>query len=576
MRWRGVLGVMGGWLLCASALAAPQLVIQLADDSLRSLLEKHLEVMRWRGDDRVSEAQWQRLLQQTPQHIHDLLASEGYFSSVVRLDDTSHPPRFIVELGPQTTIGEVQFQLEGEIAQRDDYAARRRQMRLAMGLERGLPFTSALWAEAKKKGLQQLLIDRYPAATLAFSQAEVDPETAQAKLVLRYDSGVPYRLGEISIEGLQRYPDTVIRHLAPFQTGDDYRQDSLLDFQTALQSTPYFARVFVDSDISLAQAQQIPVRVAVEEGPQQRFALGAGYSSNTGYRSEINYRHHNLFGSGWMAEAGLKWEQKQQQLELGVRLPVDEKGYRHRFAFVEERQDLENLPLQRDKISLSRSRQRQQIDTTLALQYQRERAEPIAAPVRRTQVLWANYVWSQRQLTPALNPQRGYAWQFELGGAVRGALSDTSMVRGYARGVRYLPLPERRWGYLLLRAEAGQVWAEQGADVPTDLLFRTGGSQTVRGYDFESLGVRQGQSVLGGRVMMAASAEYVYPMTPQWGSAVFIDVGDATSHWPALNLKRGYGVGARWASPVGPLAFDVAYGEATQRWRLHFALNMGW
>lgn len=152
MRWRGVLGGLGGLLLCASAMAAPDVAIQLADDSLRTLLEKHLEVMRWRGDDRVSEAQWQRLLQQTPQHIHDLLASEGYFSSVVRLDDTSHPPRFIVELGPQTTIGEVQFQLEGEIAQRDDYAARRRQMRLAMGLERGLPFTSALWAEAKKKG----------------------------------------------------------------------------------------------------------------------------------------------------------------------------------------------------------------------------------------------------------------------------------------------------------------------------------------------------------------------------------------------------------------------------------------
>jgi translocation and assembly module TamA len=35
----------------------------------------------------------------------------------------------------------------------------------------------------------------------------------------------------------------------------------------------------------------------------------------------------------------------------------------------------------------------------------------------------------------------------------------------------------------------------------------------------------------------------------------------------------GYGVGARWRSPVGPINVDVAYGKAVKEVRLHFSLG---
>jgi translocation and assembly module TamA len=36
----------------------------------------------------------------------------------------------------------------------------------------------------------------------------------------------------------------------------------------------------------------------------------------------------------------------------------------------------------------------------------------------------------------------------------------------------------------------------------------------------------------------------------------------------------GYGLGARYRSPVGPVNLDVAYGEATRKFRLHFSLGV--
>ena len=38
---------------------------------------------------------------------------------------------------------------------------------------------------------------------------------------------------------------------------------------------------------------------------------------------------------------------------------------------------------------------------------------------------------------------------------------------------------------------------------------------------------------------------------PQWGAAVFYDVGTATDNWPDKQIFQGVGVGARWRSPRG-------------------------
>ena len=130
------------------------------------------------------------------------------------------------------------------------------------------------------------------------------------------------------------------------------------------------------------------------------------------------------------------------------------------------------------------------------------------------------------------------------------------------------------WGWSILRGEVGEVFASDGDQVPNDVLFRTGGAGSVRGYAYQSLGVEEGGAVLGGRVLGVASAEYLYPVTPKWAAAVFVDAGNAARRWQDFRFAVGYGVGARWASPVGPLGLDLAYGVDARQARLHFTLDV--
>jgi translocation and assembly module TamA len=136
--------------------------------------------------------------------------------------------------------------------------------------------------------------------------------------------------------------------------------------------------------------------------------------------------------------------------------------------------------------------------------------------------------------------------------------------------VRYQPVLGT--DVFILRAEAGVTLADSREGIPQDFLFRTGGGQSVRGYDYQSLGVRQGSATVGGRYLGTVSAEYVRWFQPQWGAAVFVDAGDAADNREDFDLRLGYGLGARWRSPAGPLAIDLAWGHHERQLRLHFGV----
>ena len=108
---------------------------------------------------------------------------------------------------------------------------------------------------------------------------------------------------------------------------------------------------------------------------------------------------------------------------------------------------------------------------------------------------------------------------------------------------------------LSLRGEAGYTAAQSRFGIPQEYLFRAGGSQSVRGYAHQSLGVQEGSAMVGGRTLATGSLEYTHWFSGDWGAALFADTGGAADSWRDMRLSTGYGAGARWRSPVGPLAW---------------------
>jgi len=124
------------------------------------------------------------------------------------------------------------------------------------------------------------------------------------------------------------------------------------------------------------------------------------------------------------------------------------------------------------------------------------------------------------------------------------------------------------------KLEGGAVVGASRQEVPSTLLFRTGGDTTVRGYAYESLGVQDGAATVPGRYYVVSSVEATRWINQTWGIATFVDAGNAFDDVHDLKLALGYGVGARIRTPIGPFRFDVAYGQQSRQVRVHFSVGL--
>ncbi len=566
------------FLAAFAAMPAHALTVAVqAPDELKALLEQHLETARAaRLGDTPDAGEIARLRRLSEQTARDLLATEGYFSP--RVDSTLEPlgddwrVTYRVDPGTRTTVRSVKFVFAGEVQAREQAAAVRGRIERGFALQQGMPFRQVDWDAAKRAVLQPLLLMRYPAARLVASEARIDPDAHAADLTLTVDSGPAFFYGEPVIRGSERYPESIVRHLNPAKAGKPYRQQDLLDYQMALEASGYYAQATVRIEPDPAQAAAVPVQVEVVERPEKRLSVGVGVSTDTGARVQAAWLHRDILDSGMRLKLETKLETKKQTGLAELAWPRNAKGYENSLGAQLKHEDIEGQETQSLLVAAKRSRIRGQIETTLALQYQTEEQTVGDVVSARNQALSANYSWTQRAIGRAFYPRRGYVLTLQGGGAAAALLSDTSFIRLYGRHTHFFPAGDN--GRLVLRGEVGSVLADTRDGIPTDFLFRAGGDNSVRGYAYQSLGRTLSGGVASVRYLATGSVEYNHFFNRDWGMALFVDAGDAADSPGALSPVFGVGVGARYRSPVGPINLDLAYGEATDEFRLHFSLGV--
>jgi translocation and assembly module TamA len=511
--------------------------------------------------------------QASPRRVHalieEMLATEGYFSPVIALSE----PHIQITPGERTHIVAVDIAVDGNIDPK-----KLNELRQAWLLPIGKAFRQSDWNQAKQNLLAEMLAINHPDARIVDSRAEIDPQTREARLFVHYDAGPSYRFGQLNITGLHRYsPGLVGRYTEEVQPGKPYRAESLMRLAIKLSATPYFAtaRAELDRenvDFATDGTATAAVNLRVRERPGHRAGFGAGISSNTGLRVEANYHTPNLFNQAWEWDTGLRLEQKRQTLYSDVLLPPDKSQRRHGLGFVTESSNIENLKINRYAIGVQSIQQRGSVEQRLSLNWQREQRQVEAGERVISRALVPNAQWTWRQLDNPLEPRRGTVFQFGIGGATKIIGSDQNFLRLHGRAQFFLPVGPR--DTLSLRAELGRTISENGQRVPQDYLFRTGGTGSVRGYDYQSLGIKEGSATLGARYLAVGSAEYTHWLNESWALAAFVDAGDAVDALSQTKLALGYGLGFRWRSPAGPIGADIAYGERERRLHLHFSLSI--
>ena len=532
------------------------------NSKMADLFKEHLSLYARQKTPNMDADQIAFLVQETEKEVDQMARTEGYFNSQTKVLENGNRYDIQVALGKRTIVDNVILVLDGKVLEDEELPAFYHDMFAEWQIKVGDPFRQEDWASNKSAVLKTVQKRKYPLAKITESHAKIDKENNSAELSVIIDSGALVRFGDVSIDGVKRYPESIPRNLAPFSHGTVYDFDKLANYQENLEQDGHYGTVAAYADLdNVSEDFIVPVKVNLVEVPRQKVDIGLQYDTLDGVGTRLGYTHYNMFKRGYTGSAVLSANRYEQSLGLGIAQPRDDRGHFYTSSINFKNKELQGLETKTLSTGLWKARVRGNIDSRVGVEYYLEDAR-----IKNGEKLGTSYVtmltasWKSNRIQTKERPANGWYFSGKVGSTLGTALSTANVQRVTADAAYYFTPEQKKYGTFIAKGGVGYVHTDNQAKVPSELLFRIGGIDTVRGYETESIGMPgENGAVLGGRAMANWGLEYQYPIYKNFALALFHDAGDVKNRFQDLKFKHATGTGVRWFSPFAPLSFDIAY-----------------
>ena len=460
--------------------------------------------------------------------------------------------------------------------------------------------------EASSRGISSLYeslghcdISCRPVRTEDFEKKTVD---------LRFEvaEGRKYHVRDVIIIGNTATKDKVIRRELAIQPGDPVDRNRIAVSRQRLLGMGYFNKVEA-VPVNADALDEKDVRITVEEkDTRYQFRIGAGVSDINSLfgMAEISTDNFDLFNpSDWFYGGG-------QRLRLRGIYGVENAGFN--LDFVEPW--LFDLPIRFElsgymnlteydnwdewRVGGRTSIQRKIFDdfTSVALGYKFEVVRVKSVDKRLKSYFRANdldgtFLVSQPSVSltrdtrdSLTDPTEGY--NINLFAAITPQVfgSSSNYYRMEAKGSYYISFFDKAI-VAMVGAKIGTVSCfDRSDDVPVFERYFMGGSDSLRGFEYRSVGPTHRGENVGGQTMLLLTSEISHPIWGPVRGAAFIDVGNAWRNsysmgFSGINIGAGYGLRIKIPQLNVPIKLDLAYpvlnnqDNESSKVRIHF--NVG-
>lgn len=495
-------------------------------------------------------------------------------------------------------------------------------------LRKGQPLNHPAY-EATKKDLINLANERgYLDAHFVRNEVKVHLQENQADIDLVFDSGAEYCLAEVKWHQ-NAFSDAFMSKYLSFYTGAPYLSESLLELKENLAESGYFSKINIHTQKSATRPNCVDVIADLELGARSEFQARLGYGTDSGIRVGLDYglRYLNRHGHQLKSSFGASQNKNKHLAQLGYKVLSN----RSRSRFFDATLDYRAEDFVSDDIgvkgvngktrvvdlsvTLAGHHRRKifglEIEEVIGLQYLTEEyellpllftpdeQELLSAFVDESEIdvlspefniLLLDLSWRFLQVDDPMYANSGQEVIFRLKGAKDGIVSNVSFWQAQLEAEIIRRLHER--GRVILKMNAAYTEVEtvpsisllfDAGEIPINanllpklLQFRTGGDNSIRGYEFEAINGGD-ETLVAGKHIIAASVEYEYRFLENWSAAVFFDTGNVFNDYDNLSLLKSAGVGIRWHSPVGLVRVDVSApiedDEVEQDYRFHLVIG---
>jgi translocation and assembly module TamA len=492
--------------------------------------------------------------------------------------------------GPLYHVGRID--IDGEVP---DLARR------TMKLSTGAPAVAADVLAAGARLLTALQDQGYAFARVDPPVAYEDPEHQLLNLSFHVVPGARMKVGDISIEGLERMREKTVRRRLLVHTGDVYSAAQVERARKDLLATGVFTSVTAQLGNAPDAQGRVPLTFLVREQRRRAVALNAAYSSDLGGSGGFSWTDRNLLGYadqltlsasildlGGTASTGIGYDTsiKYRWQDLGHRdqsLQLALGAIKQSLQAYDQTAETAAITLNRKlsdiwsaSVSIVGTHEVIEQETLTSTQKVRSDFNLFAVPFS---VLYDTTGLS----SPLQDPTRGMRASLSLTPTLSFGQPSAVFLITQLTGASYLDLqpllgegPGRT--VLALRVLVGVAQGANTFSLPPDQRFYVGGSGTVRGYRYQSIGPKfPSGNPTGGTAFNAVNAELRQRIGRNWGFVVFTD-GGAVSYSVSPfsgSFQIGVGAGARYYTPIGALRFDVAVPAGRQAGDDAFEIYIG-
>lgn len=409
-----------------------------------------------------------------------------------------------------------------------------------------------------KTQLENLAFQRgYFFAKFEIHQLDVAPALSQAFLKLHFNTGKRYNIGKITYSGNQ-IQEPRLRSMLSFHQGDPYLSTKLGKYNYALSNTNWFSSVLVKGDIQNIGKDELPINIKLKPAKRNILETGVGYSSDAGMRLKFGWTKPWLNDQGHSITSKVFWSAPKTEVSAAYKIPLENvnrdyyllpAGYRH----------IDNEDTQSEEYKMGGERH-WILDSgwyrTVALRWMWDDFTQ-GVQSDQTSYIVPSISYARTKMDHNQPAMYGNKYHFSLDGGSEALLSDGNFVRVQASGAWVQGFTQNQRGIAAIRS--GAIAVDSITDLPPSLRFFAGGSNSIRGYDFDGIAPEDsGGYLMGGKYELTSTLEYQYRVTGDWWIASFVDSGSVWNDTP--ETYSGVGLGVRWVSPVGPLRLDFAYG----------------
>lgn len=577
MTYSGRLG-WGLLLLAASSMAWAQseLLVRVkpANKALKSNIEGYIGSLGERDEEALL-----RFSRGAEEQTRKAAQALGYYQARVETEvkpasDKDKPAQLIIRVEPGEPV-----RLRNVTVRIDGPASELKAFRIpdSKALRPGEQLNHGIYEDAKRLIQNQASRYGFFAGRFERQRLAVDPQAGVADIELVYQSGPRYRLGAVTFGGDAPLDNDLLQRMVSFKPGTPYDSELIAELNNDLQSSGYFDSVRVDAAPTAAVGEDIPVDVRLDTRKPRTLGLGLGFSTDVGPRGKANWTRHwvNPQGHsyGWETELSAP----RQNVGLWYDIPLDPPlTDKLRFAGGYQNEEISGTDTLSKLLTVGpewHSKLPSGWQRVISLKYQREEYR-LGDDSGLSNLLMPGVSFSYLRSDNRIDPHNGYRLQFDLQAAKEGLGSDTNLIHGNVllKGLTTLGQNHRFLGRVQFGGSATNGYQQ---NIPPSLRFFAGGDQSVRGYDYQSLSPKNNQGDrIGGRYLVAGSAEYQYSIAEKWRLATFVDQGNSFNSLEFPSLKTGVGIGVRWVSPVGPLRLDLARAlDDDGGFRLHFSMG---